>query len=187
MPKDCQCFDSYEDNIMNYLTQIESESDDLLDMLSHKNAKFLFYQFRQQEIGKPLKLIRCTAIADDNYARTVIQVKKQLYFIECLLESFQATDEQAFLPDGTPQENAIVNDSIKNIRLCKNAYKNLYNAVADCSHQSFNYMDKRAPKKIDKDLRLNYFFIDFDYKHNAQDLMRAYAHFLMNQEDSQEV
>ena len=47
MPKDCQCFDSYEDNIMNYLTQIESESDDLLDMLSHKNAKFLFYQFRQ--------------------------------------------------------------------------------------------------------------------------------------------
>ena len=47
MPEDCQCFDSYEDYIMNYLTQIESESDDVLDMLSHKNTKFLFYQFNQ--------------------------------------------------------------------------------------------------------------------------------------------
>ena len=65
--------------------------------------------------------------------------------------SFQTTDdEQTFLADGTPQENAIVNDSIKNIRLCKNAYKNLYNAVADCSRQSFNYMDKEHPKKLIK-------------------------------------
>ena len=55
-------FDSYEDYIMNYLMQTESESDDVLDMLSHKNAKFLFYQFNQYlaQIGKPLKLIRHT-------------------------------------------------------------------------------------------------------------------------------
>ena len=39
-------------------------------------------------------------------------------------------------------------------------------------------MDKKHLKKVDKDLRLNYFFIDFDYKHNAHDLLRAYAHFL---------
>ena len=47
---------------MNYLMKIESESDDVLDMLSHKNAKFLFYQFNQYlaQIGKPLKLIRHT-------------------------------------------------------------------------------------------------------------------------------
>ena len=38
-------------------------------------------------------------------------------------------------------------------------------------------MDKEHLKKIDKDLRLSHFFIDFDYKHNAQDLLRAYAHF----------
>ena len=36
---------------------------------------------------------------------------------------------------------------------------------------------QRAPKKIDKDLRLNHYFIDFDYKHNAEELLRAYAHF----------
>ena len=47
---------------MNYLMQTESESDDVLDMIKKKNAKFLFYQFNQYlaQIGKPLKLIRHT-------------------------------------------------------------------------------------------------------------------------------
>ena len=113
-----QFFDSYWDDIMNYLTQIESESDDVLDMFSHKNTKFLFLSIQSAflaQIGQPLKLIRHTVIADDNYALTNIQEKKWQYFIECLLEkSFQTTQvEQIFLADHTPQENAIVNDSIK--------------------------------------------------------------------------
>ena len=45
MLEEFQFFDSYEDYIMNYLTQIESESDDALDVLSHKNIKFLYSQF----------------------------------------------------------------------------------------------------------------------------------------------
>ena len=53
-----QFFDSYDEYIMNYLTKIESESDDVLDMLYHKNTKFIFYQFNQYlaQIGQPLKL-----------------------------------------------------------------------------------------------------------------------------------
>ena len=42
MPEEFQFFDSYEDYIMNYLTQTESESDNVLDMLAYKNTKFLF-------------------------------------------------------------------------------------------------------------------------------------------------
>ena len=78
MPEEFQLFDSYEDNIMNYLTQIENESDDALDMLTNKNTKFLFYQFNQYlaQIGQPLKLTRHTVIADDNYALTTIHEKK---------------------------------------------------------------------------------------------------------------
>ena len=123
-------------------------------MLSHKNTNFLFYQFNQYfaQMGKPLKSIRHTVIAHDNYALTVIQEKKQQYFADCLLEkSFQTTvDEQTFLADGTPQENAIVNNSIKNITLCKSAYKNLYNAATECLHESFNYMDIEHLKKLIK-------------------------------------
>ena len=36
MSGEFQFFDSYEDYIMNYLTEIESESDDVLDTLSQK-------------------------------------------------------------------------------------------------------------------------------------------------------
>ena len=62
---------------MNYLTQIESESDDLLDMIFHKSTQFLFYQFNQYlaQIGKLQKSIRHTVLANDNYVLTVIQEK----------------------------------------------------------------------------------------------------------------
>ena len=91
-----------------------------------------------------------------------------------LEKSFQTTaDEQIFLANGTPQENTVVNNSIKNITMCKSIYKNLYGTVADCLRQTFNYIDKEQLKIIDKDLQLNYVFIDFDYKHNAQDLLSA--------------
>ena len=53
----------------------------------------------------------------------------------------------------------------------------MYGAVADCLREAFNYMDKEQLKKVDKDLKLNYFFTDFDYKHNELDLLRAYAYF----------
>ena len=55
-----QFFNGYEDYIMNYLTQIEIESDDVLDMLTHKNTKYLFYQFSRYlvQIRQTLKLIR---------------------------------------------------------------------------------------------------------------------------------
>ena len=42
-------------------------------------------------------------------------------------------------------------------------------------------------EKNNKDLPLNYFFIDFDHKHNAKDSITAYTQFLMNEEDSHEV
>ena len=42
MCKELQFFDSYKDYIMNYLTKIETEIDDALDLLSRKNTKFIF-------------------------------------------------------------------------------------------------------------------------------------------------
>ena len=42
MPEEFQLFDSYEDYIMNYLMQIENESDDALDMLTNQKYKISF-------------------------------------------------------------------------------------------------------------------------------------------------
>ena len=79
------------------------------------------------------------------------------------------------LADGTPQENAIVSDSIRNVTICKDVYSNMYGAVADCLREAFNYMEQESTDRIEKEIRLNYFFINFNNKNNARDL--AYAHF----------
>ena len=42
MSEEFHFFDNYEEYVMNYLTQIESKSEDVFDMLSHKKTKFLF-------------------------------------------------------------------------------------------------------------------------------------------------
>ena len=84
MFEDFQLFDSYENYIMNYLTKIESESDDVLDMLSHKKkTQSLFYQFNQYsaQIGQPLKLIRHSVIADDIYPLPATQEKNGSIFL----------------------------------------------------------------------------------------------------------
>ena len=64
-------------------------------------------------------------------------------------KNFQTTeDEQIFLANGTAQENAKVNNAIKNIAICKNIYKHLYGTLADCLRQAFNYINKDQLKKI---------------------------------------
>ena len=91
MFEEFQFFDSYEDYVMNHLTQIESEKDDVLDILSHKNTKFLFYQFNQYlaQIGKPLKLIKHTVIADDNYALSSKKKNGSILLKACWKEAFK--------------------------------------------------------------------------------------------------
>ena len=178
MSEEFQFFNSYEEYIMNNMTAIENEIDDELDMLTNK---FLFYHFNQYlaQIGQPLKFVRHSVISDDNYALTDLQERIWQYFIERLLErDFQVTEVgEIILADDTPQENAIVSDSIRNVTICKDVYNKMYGAVADCLHEAFSYMEQESIDRIEKNLRLNYFFINFNNKNNARDLIKAYAHF----------
>ena len=43
----------------------------------------------------------------------------------------------------------------------------MYGAVADCLRQAFNCMEQESIDRIEKDLRINYFFINFNNKNNA--------------------
>ena len=60
MSEQFQFFDGYEEYIMNYLTETENESDNALDVVTNKDTKFPFYQFKQYlaQIRQPLKCIR---------------------------------------------------------------------------------------------------------------------------------
>ena len=150
MPKEFRFFDNYEDYVKNDLTQIESESDDPLDMLTHKNTKFLFYQFNQYlaQIEQPLKFIKHTLIADNNYAVTVIQEKNGSILLNVCwrIPSNNKRWENIFSRQYTSRK-CYSKRLIKNITICKNVYKNLYGTVADRSHQALNYIDREQLKK----------------------------------------
>ena len=150
-------------------------------MLIKKNSKFLFYHFNQYlaQIGQPLIFIRHSVISDDNYALTTLQERRCQCFIERLLEqNFQVTEAgEIMLADDTPQENAMISDSIRNVTICKDGYNSIYGAVADCLCKAFNYLEKESIDRIEKDLMLNYLFVNFNKINNARDLIKAYAHF----------
>ena len=57
-------------------------------MLTHKNSKFLFYQFNNYltQINEPVKYIKHTKIADDKFALGVLLEKNWPYLIERLSE-----------------------------------------------------------------------------------------------------
>ena len=44
--------------------------------------------------------------------------------------------------------------------ICKEVYNNLFNAVADYRRDYFNYIESEKFEETEKDLMLNYFFID---------------------------
>ena len=69
--------DNYSNYITKYLTAIKDINDDKYDMLTHKNSKFLFYQFNSYltQANEPVKYIKHTEIADDDFALGVLQEK----------------------------------------------------------------------------------------------------------------
>ena len=65
-----------------------------------------------------------------------------------LEKGFQVTEEgEIILADSIPKKNAIVSNSIRNVTNCKDIYKTMYGAIADCLREAFNYLDKEQIKK----------------------------------------
>ena len=80
--------EDYKDYIEKYLLAIKNVNDDKYDMLTHKNSKYLFYNFNNypSRIGRPVQFVRYTQIPDNDYALTTLQEKNAPYFIETILE-----------------------------------------------------------------------------------------------------
>ena len=77
IPLESEISSDYENYINEYFLAIKNVNDDKYDMLTHRNLKFLFYNFDNylNRIGKPLQLVRHTKIADDDIALKNLQVK----------------------------------------------------------------------------------------------------------------
>ena len=151
------------DYILNYLLAIKDINNNKFDMLTHKNSTFIFYHLNNylSQINEPIKLFPHTITSENVLALGALQKRNWLYFIERLLE---VTHQQEIKIDdleglGTIEEIQIINHSIENITIWKETYNNLFNVVADCLQDYFNYIESEKLEEIKKDLMLNYFFI----------------------------
>ena len=71
----------------------------------------------------------------------------------------------------------IIENSVENLAICKSLYTNLYNQIASNLSDAHRNLARNELDEIDKDLRSNYFFIDFDNENNQDKIMSAYSYF----------
>ena len=114
-------------------------TDDKSDIDKYSTSKFLFYHFNnlRRDLGEEPYKGRHTTISDDQHALENLQSKDWPYFINRLLK---ASNDDIFslslLGIDQNQNNIgelkIINDTIENLKLCKNYYADIYAKVSSC-------------------------------------------------------
>ena len=64
------------------------------------------------------------------------------------------------------KEAKIIENSVENLTICKTLYTYFYNQIAGNLSEVIQNPPSDELDEIDRDLRLNLFFIDFDREHN---------------------
>ena len=171
--------DDYDDYFMKYLINIKDGKDEKNDMLANKNSKFLFYNFNDyfKQINQPTKPVRHAVVTDDETALEILQSKNWRYFIERILEVCQSNNGGELTQLVSAKEIKIIENSVENLTICKSLYTNLYNQITSNLSDALRNLQPNELDEIDKDLRLNYFFIDFDNENNQDEIMSAYSYF----------
>ena len=146
-------------------------------MLANKNPKFLFYNFNDyfKQINQPTKPVRHAVVTDDETALEILQSKNWRYFIERILEVCQSNNGGELTQLVSTKEIKIIENSVENLTICKSLYTNFYNQIASNLSDALRNLQPNGLDEIDEDLRLNYFFTDFE--NNQDEIMSAYSYF----------
>ena len=164
--------------MIKYLVNIKDAEDDENDMLTKKNSKFLFYHFNHylRQINEPTKPVHHSVVADDDTTLEILQNKNWQYFIERILEVCQSNNGGELTQLISAKEVKIIENSVENFTVCETLYTNFYYQIASNLSEAIQNLPSDESDKIDKDLRLNYFFTDFDNKNNQDKIMNAYSY-----------
>ena len=149
------------------------------NILANKNSKFLFYHFNDylKQINEPTKSVFHTLVTDDKTALEILQSKNWQYFIEIILEVCQLNNGGELTQLVRAKEIKIIKNSVENLTICKSLYANFYYQIASNLSDALRNLPPNELDKIDKDLRLNDFFIDSDNGNNQEEIMSAYSYF----------
>ena len=128
----------------------------------------MFYHFNDylRQINEPTKSVRHSIVADDNTAPEILQIKNWQYFIDRILEVYQSNNNGELTQLVSAKEAKIIENSVENLTICKTLYTYFYNQIAGNLSEVIQNPPSDELDEIDRDLRLNLFFIDFDREHN---------------------
>ena len=134
---------------------IAGVTDDRFNIDTHGTSKFLFYHFNnlRRDLDEEAYKVRHTIVSDNQHALESLQIKDWSYFINRLLEVSSGDTYSLNLND--VEEIKIINDTVENLKICKNYYANIYRNISGC----FQIYLRSAPgvliEKIQDGLRLN--------------------------------
>ena len=124
-----------------------------------------------------MKPVYHSVVTDDETALEILQSKNWQYFIERILEFCQSNNGGELTQLASAKKNKIIENSVENLTIRKSLYINFYNQIASNLSDALRNLPSNELDEIDKDLRLNYFFIDFDNGSNQDEIMSAYSYF----------
>ena len=75
------------------------------------------------------------------------------------------------------KELQIMQDSVENLTICKKLYGNYYNEVGVGTSETLRNLLREELIEIDKNLRQNFYFIDFCNEYNDDEIIGAYNYF----------
>ena len=116
-------------------------------------------------------------MTDNETALEILQSKNWQYFIERTLELCQTNNGGELTQLVSAKEIEIIYNSVENLIICKSLYTNFYNKIASSFSDALRNLPPNELDEIDKDLRLNYVFFDFDSENNRDEIMSAYSYF----------
>ena len=149
-------------------------------MLTNKNSKFLFYHFNDylKQIIEPTKTVRHGVVLNDETALEILQNKNWQYFIERMLEVCQSNSGGGLNQLVNAKEVKIIENSVENLTICcKQLYINFHNQIASSLAEAIRNLPPNELHETDRDLELNYFFIDSNNEKNEEEIMNAYRYF----------
>ena len=148
-------------NYFNWLiTGFDSYENAKLDVLTFKNAKYLFYRFNNilSESNVPIKKIKHSTVTDDFIAAEEIQNRNWQYYIEQVIEFCHNKEIEKTIR--TLQSNLLF-DTVINITEAKQSYNTFFDTVAQSFHLKIEKIPFEEKEKIREDFERENFFAEY--------------------------
>ena len=168
------------DGLEFYLNEmIAGVSDNKFDIDTHSTSKFLLrcdLENLRHDLSEEACKVRYAILSDNLHSLQSLQSKDWSYFINHLLEVSSCDVSLLNLNDA--EEIKIINDTVENLKICKNYYTDIYANVISCFQNYLGSAPDVLIHKIQDDLRLNlYSNIDLKNEVNTREILETFDRF----------